>query len=112
MGTANKENVMNVKKGRKKKWGKNVLQHVIMAKKRKKEQQFYQNKSKVCVCVAQVWFYSQNQHLWETDSERQTSLAKLLFASKNCDLVEECKKIHFPLNGLCDQHGCHCFVFF
>lgn len=69
MGTANKENVMNVKKGRKKKWGKNVLQHVIMAKKRKKEQQFYQNKSKVCVCVAQVWFYSQNQHLWETDSE-------------------------------------------
>lgn len=73
---------MSKKKKKKKKWGKNVLQHVIMTKKKKerKEQQFYQSKSKVCVCVAHVWFYSQNQHLWsETESQRPTNLAKLLF---------------------------------
>lgn len=54
MGTANKENVMNVKKKKKKKkWGKNVLQHVIMAKKKKKEKNNSSIKAKVkCVFVS------------------------------------------------------------
>lgn len=67
MGTANKENVMNVKKKekKKKKWGKNVLQHVIMAKK-KKEKNNSSIKAKVkCVFVSLTCDFTVKINTWD-----------------------------------------------